>query len=319
LSKNVSTGSFALSLERPQTIARFAFNTQRYNLPDDYYATYLEKLNAVTIDEVQQMAQKYITPENTIIIVVGDKNKLHDRLKPFDADGKIEIYDAYGNPVKEDKAKQIPDGVTVQKIIDQYVEAIGGEEKLQSINDLTMKASTVMNGMEIEQITYRKAPNQYAMKMSMNGNVMMEQKFDGEKGSMKSFQGEQEIKGDDLENLKIDATINQELKYDELGVELSLDGMETVNNKDVYKIKVVSPTGQTTYDFYDAESGLKLMTKQTVSTPQGDVTQTQTYLDYKQFGGIKYPTLIKISGMQNMELNVNSVEINTGLEENLFQ
>ncbi|MGM0407883.1 MAG: M16 family metallopeptidase, partial [Bacteroidota bacterium] len=33
LSKNVSTGSFALSLERPQTIARFAFNTQRYNLP----------------------------------------------------------------------------------------------------------------------------------------------------------------------------------------------------------------------------------------------------------------------------------------------
>ncbi|MFP4025863.1 MAG: M16 family metallopeptidase [Thiohalospira sp.] len=319
LSKNVSSGSFALSLESPQTIARFALNTQRYNLPEDYYTTYLKKLNAVTIDEVQQMAEKYIIPDNAIILVVGDKDKLHDRLKSFDADGKIEIYDAYGNPVKEEKTKQLPEGITVQKIIDKYIEAIGGKEKLQSINDITMNASTVMNGMEIKQTTYRKAPNKYTMKMTMNGNVIMEQKFDGEKGKMKSFQGQQEITGEDLENLKIDAALNAELKYDELGVEVSLVGIESIRDKETFKVKVVLPTGKTTFDYYDVETGLKIQSKQTISNPQGEFTQTQSYLDYQAFNEVKFPTKIKISGVQNMELTINTIEINTDLANDLFE
>jgi predicted Zn-dependent peptidase len=319
LSKNVSTGSFALSLEKPQTIARFAFNTQRYNLPEDYYTTYLEKLNAVTINEVQQMAKKYITPDNAIILVVGDKDKLYDRLKPFDADGKIEVYDAYGNPVKEEKAKALPEGMTAKMVIERYVEAIGGKEKLQSMNDITIHASTEMNGMQINQVTYQKAPNKFAMKMSMNGNVMTEQKFNGEEGVVKSFQGEQKIEGENLEKLKIESTLNPELKYNELGIKLELVAIENVNEKDAYKIKIESPTGEVKYDFYDVESGLRVQTKQKITTPQGEMTQTQSYLYYEDFDGIKYPTLIRITGMQNLELNVDSVEINTGLEDEIFE
>jgi len=319
LSKNVSTGSFALSLERPQTIARFAFNTQRYNLPEDYYATYLEKLNAVTINEIQQMAKKYITPDNAVILVVGDKNKLYDRLKPFDADGKIEVYDAYGNPVKEEKAKALPEGMTAKTVIEKYIEAIGGKEKLQSMDDITINASTEMNGMQINQVTYQKAPNKFNMKMSMNGNVMTEQKFNGKEGVVKSFQGEQKIEGENLEKLKIESTLNPELKYDELGIKLELVAIESVNEKGAYKIKVESPTGEVKYDFYDVESGLRVQTKQKVTTPQGEMTQTQFYLNYEDFDGIKYPTLIRITGMQNLELNVDSVEINTGLEDEIFE
>ena len=44
LAKNYIAGAFARSLERPQTIANFALNTYRYDLPEDYYASYLEKL-----------------------------------------------------------------------------------------------------------------------------------------------------------------------------------------------------------------------------------------------------------------------------------
>ncbi|MEE4197670.1 MAG: insulinase family protein [Bacteroidales bacterium] len=319
LSKNVSTGTFALSLERPQTLARLAFNTQRYNLPEDYYATYLEKLNAVTIQEVQQMAQKYITPEHAIILVVGDKKKLYDRLKPFDADGNIEVYDAYGKPVQEQKEIKIPAGVTAQTVIDNYVEAVGGKEKLAAMEDITVNASTEMSGMKINQVTYQKAPNKYSMKMSMNGNVITEQKFNGEVAVVKSFQGEQKIEGEQLEKFKIESTLNPELNYDKLGINLELSGIESVQEKDAYKIKVESPTGDVKYDFYDVESGLKIQTKQKVATPQGEMTQTQFYLNYEIFDGIKYPTLIRITGMQNLELKVDSVKINTGLKDELFE
>jgi aspartyl-tRNA synthetase len=187
------------------------------------------------------------------------------------------------------------------------------------MNDITIHASTEMNGMQINQVTYQKAPNKFAMKMSMNGNVMTEQKFNGEEGVVKSFQGEQKIEGENLEKLKIESTLNPELKYNELGIKLELVAIENVNEKDAYKIKIESPTGEVKYDFYDVESGLRVQTKQKITTPQGEMTQTQSYLDYKDFDGIKYPTLIRITGMQNLELNVDSVEINTGLEDEIFE
>ena len=52
-------GSFARSLERPQTVARFALNIIRDNLPADYYQTYLKRLEAISKDDVLTAAQKY--------------------------------------------------------------------------------------------------------------------------------------------------------------------------------------------------------------------------------------------------------------------
>jgi len=46
--KSRMSGSFARSLENPSTIAGFALNIEKYKLPKDYYATYLEKLSNVS-------------------------------------------------------------------------------------------------------------------------------------------------------------------------------------------------------------------------------------------------------------------------------
>ncbi|MBN2773610.1 MAG: insulinase family protein, partial [Prolixibacteraceae bacterium] len=66
--KNMMAGSFARSLEQPSTIARFALNIERYNLPKDYYANYLENLSKVSVDDVLQMAKKYLKPDQANII-----------------------------------------------------------------------------------------------------------------------------------------------------------------------------------------------------------------------------------------------------------
>lgn len=318
LFKTVRNGSFARSLEKPQTIARLAYNTLKYSLDKDYYPTYLEKVEAVTREQIQSVSKRYIDPNQAIIVVVGDKTKLIDSLKKYSAKGVVELYDIYGNPVKEEAKMSVPEGVTAQSVLDHYIESIGGEENLQDIEDLTIVATTEMNGMEITQKTYQKAPNKYAMTTSMNGNIMMQQIFNGERAIMKGFQGEKEIVGEDLENLKVDATLNSELKYDELGVTVELEGMEKINGKTAYKLKVVNPTGKTTYDYFDAESGLKIQTKQSIETPQGELTQKQNYYNYQEVNGVKFPYLIKISGMQNMELKVDSVKINTELNDDLF-
>src|SRR5690606_24917592 len=106
LTKSVLTGSFARSLEHAATIARFALNIERNGLDKDYYKNYLKNLDAVDKDKVLAMAQKFLTAKNCYIVVVGNESVL-ESLKQFDADGKIEIVDAFGNAVQEMKKADI--------------------------------------------------------------------------------------------------------------------------------------------------------------------------------------------------------------------
>ena len=52
-------------------------------LGEDYLKTYVQRVNAVTPDDVQQMTAQYIKPEMMTIVVVGDKSKIADQLTPF--------------------------------------------------------------------------------------------------------------------------------------------------------------------------------------------------------------------------------------------
>ena len=73
-------GDFVLALERPQTVARYALNIKTNDLPADFYETYLQKINAVTADDVMRVANKYFKPENARIIVVGKGSEVFENL-----------------------------------------------------------------------------------------------------------------------------------------------------------------------------------------------------------------------------------------------
>ena len=70
-----------------------------YNLPPDYFATLPERLNAVTADDAQAVAKKYLHPDQMILICVGDRAKIEPELLKLDL-GAVEIRDADGNVVK---------------------------------------------------------------------------------------------------------------------------------------------------------------------------------------------------------------------------
>lgn len=96
LVKNSITGSFGRSMEDPATIARFELNIDRYNLPADYYTTYLQKVEAVTPEDIKAMAQKYLKPNNAFLVAVGDSATLTPMLKKLSPNNEIEYYDYEG-------------------------------------------------------------------------------------------------------------------------------------------------------------------------------------------------------------------------------
>lgn len=94
-SKRSIVSSFALSLERPSVLLDYAITLKVYGLPADYWDMYPAKIMAVTAEQVQRVARKYIVPDDLQIVAVGDAAKL----KPvFDKYGAVQVFDTGGKP-----------------------------------------------------------------------------------------------------------------------------------------------------------------------------------------------------------------------------
>jgi len=320
--KNNMSGNFALSLERPQTVASFALNTARYNLPKNYYSNYLKNLSAVTPDQVLAIAKKYILPQHSNILVVGKADEVAEKIKHFSKDNSITYYDIYGNPYNPSaKAQAVPAGMTAQKVIDQYIDAIGGEKNLKKIKDITVKLSMEMQGMSMNQVIYKKVPDKYAMEMSMNGNTIQKIVFDGTSGKTSGMQGNADLTEDQIANLKYNnIPIIPDMQYSDEGYKLELKGMEEVDGQKAYNIMVTTPDGNQQQEYYSLDTGLKLRTVSTMSTPQGEITQTVDYSNYKEVDGVKFPFALKQSvGPRSFDLKVDSITVNSDLPDDTFK
>jgi predicted Zn-dependent peptidase len=91
--KRSLVAAFALSLESPDTILSNYVMSRRYGFPEDYWDRYPDRIMAVTREQVQAAAKKYLDPANLQIIAVGDGAKLGEKLEKF---GPVTIFDTEG-------------------------------------------------------------------------------------------------------------------------------------------------------------------------------------------------------------------------------
>ncbi len=318
LVKNSMSGSFARSLESPQTIARFARQISKYNLPADYYETYLQKLSAVTVADVRAAAQKYIRPENANIVVVGSKDDIAEKLVRFDSDGVIDFYDAYGNEVVYDDAP-LPDDVTAATVLEDYISAIGGKEKLSMVKSVVSKGGMEMMGKTIDLETYQMAPGMLKMKVAMGAMVMSDVVFDGTKVSSA---GNVSTEGKEFEDAKENAMMFPQMEYATKGYTTELKGTEPLKGGPAYKIVVTSPSGKKKTQFYDVKSSLMVKEIRTEEGPGGqEMTVESVISDYRAVDGIMIPYAVTVTGAAPvpLEMKMNTIEINSEeLSKDLF-
>jgi zinc protease len=95
--KRTIIGSFALQLESPQALMNNIMTQKLYGLPADYWDTYTQKIAAITPDDVQRVARKYVDLSHLQVVAVGDASKIAEVMKQY---GTVEIYDTEGKPTK---------------------------------------------------------------------------------------------------------------------------------------------------------------------------------------------------------------------------
>lgn len=319
LAKSFIAGGFARSLESPQTVAGFALNIDMYDLPADYYETYLQKLAAVTIEDVSRVAKKYITPSKARIVVVGNKDEVMNKLTAFDKeDGKIQLYDIYANPRKDESGAVVD--ISAADLVEKYLTALGGRQKLDAVKTLDQTYSMDMMGAPFNTRIIQDAGKFY-MGMSTQGMTVMKQVYNGEKGMVEQGGQQAPIEGTDLESMKEQSILFVERNYNSPGYTAEIKGIEDVNGKTCYKLQVTKPSGAKNTEYYEQATNLKVKEVQT-SESQGQVsTMTFEYADYKAVDGINVPHTIIWSGVMPtpIVMTATAIKINGDIDPSLFK
>ena len=306
--KTMYAGDFSRSLESSDQIASYAYNIERYGLPADYYATYLQRLDALTLDDIRAVVAKYFDPDNMYWFCVGDPSVI-PALAAYDSDGVVVELDFEGKPIER---KAVAEGVTVESVLDSYLEAIGGRALVEGINDMTENVEMNVMGMSMTTTTKRIIDQKcFSITQTMGGNpisniVLRDGKIKVSAGGM-----EQEITDPAQVEAMSDIYPFPEILGAEQGYVFTLEGIENVDGSDAYKVRQ-EKGGMASYNFYDVATGLKV---KSIASAQGQ-TQEVVYADYQQTPyGILYPMVQKTTLPQVgvVEAKVTEVTINSGL------
>lgn len=319
--KNLYNGSFALGLENPARIAGFASSILINNLPKDFYRTYLQKLNAVTTDDILRVAKKYYNHDNTRVVIVGKTETFTPGLKK--AGFTISEFDNLAEPVKATASTGTAATKSAKEIVDSYITAIGGAAAIKKITSLQQNAEMEMQGQKLTVTMKDMAPNLSAMEVSMMGQTAMKQAFNGTTGYQMQMGKKSELTGDDLTEKKESKGIVSQLFYATDGTKLESAGTTKVGTADAYKLIVTSASGKKKTEYYDVKSGLLLKDEKTVNKGTMEITQSTEYGDYKKVGDVLFPHTLNQNiqtpqGSQEFAINIKEIKINPPLKAEEF-
>ncbi len=314
-------GNFVMALERPSTIARYALNIETEDLPRDFYKTYLERINAITIEDVQAAARKYFSTENARIVVAGKGSEVLENLEKVTFNGRsvpIKYYDKYAKETeKPNYEASIPEGTTVQSVIDKYFEAIGGKDKVAGIQSLKLVYEGSAMGATIKIEEKRTAEN-FSQITFMNGSAMGGLIAKGDELSAKQGPNSIPLPPNMQKDLLNSTGIFVEQRIAS-NPDARIAGTEDVDGKEAIKIEVPGTVVQTTY-FYDVETGLKVKEVQVTSMNGQTQNQEAALKEYKEVDGILFPSIrTSALGPQTVDFKLTEAVINSGITEADFE
>ncbi len=310
------TGDFVLALERPSTIAQYALNIETDNLPQDFYQTYLKKINAVTAEDIQRVAKKYYLTDNARIVVVGKGSEVAEPLENLTYNGKdipVKYFDKYANAIeKPDYNKKVDPSMTAAKVFDKYLQAVGGKDAVNDIESVYMIAQAEIQGQKMDLETKVTSSGKSSTVISMGGNVVQKQIFNGATG----FVAAQGQKIPYTEEQVVAAKAEAHPFPEMIAENATLEGIEDVDGQEAYAVKM----DETTTNYYSKDSGLKV--KQVKTMKQGPQTMTIpiTYSDYREVEGVKFPfQLSQTMGAMTLTFQVSDVKVNEDVTDADFE
>lgn len=345
------TGSFPLTIETPSAIALQILNAVFYGLDLEELETFRERVNAVTPDDIQRVAQRYLRPDRLSIVLVGDASvfakhlpgagfEQFDRIGPGELDlGSADLKRAETPARREPIALRfnparraaLPDaGLTVgrqsaQELVSEAVRAKGGLEKLRSVKTVKAVSTFLVDAaggrVQLPTTTYIRYPDAFRVDaLTPSGPV-----------SQLYVEGSYWVK-DDRGTREAPAAIATEMRgsiqRDAITLLLALAENAraltktsfTIEGRDMPAIRISNPGATPVTVIFDPASALISRQRYTLESPNGPVAAEEVFSDYRDVDGLKvaFRAVIQRQGAPRVERVLETFEYNVRLDAALF-
>jgi outer membrane lipoprotein-sorting protein len=220
---------------------------------------------------------------------------------------------------------------TAEEVIEKSIAALGGRAAHDKIKSRSMSgtitlgtpAGDIPGTIEITNARPNKARTLIKADLTSLGvgPLVIDQRFDGTSGYvLDSLQGNREVTGNMLDNMRNQGFPHGFLTYKELGITAKVQGKEKVGAGEAYVLVFEPTSGSTIRQLIDTQSFLPVRFVMKVTVPQmGEIEQTTDLTDYKEVDGIKVPhKLIASSSLQSYTVQITRVEHNGPVDEKVF-
>ena len=223
---------------------------------------------------------------------------------------------------------QFVNGQSVNDIIDQYITARGGKDKLVAVKSLYLEGTRQMNGNEVDVKVTKVDGKLSRVDFEVGGNTgytivtpdkgwsyipMMSDKVNEITGArLKTMQDQMDIAGPLVD-------------YGAKGYKASLQGKDTINGKEAWKIQLTNDTGKNLTFYIDTKTNFLIQSRQMMEgggpNSNGPHEVITDFSDYKDFDGIMFPQTVTTegTGMGAGSMIFDKIEINKPVDEKLYK
>jgi hypothetical protein len=220
---------------------------------------------------------------------------------------------------------------TADEIIEKSIAAMGGRAAHEKIKtrlatgslSIGTPAGDIAGTLEM----YGAVPNKQrtVIKADLSalgaGELVIDQRFDGTTGYvLDSLQGNRDITGSQLENMKSQGFPNPFLNYKAAGMSVKLGAKEKIGDKDAFLLTFQPTSGNPIKTYIDATTFLPIRTVIRADLPQvGEIEQWVDPLEYKDVDGVKVASKIRLTNsMQTITMTLTKIEHNVAIDDKLF-
>jgi len=336
------TGSFPLTVETPSAIALQVLNAVFYGLDLNELQTYRERVNAITVEDIQRVAQLYLHPDKLSIVLVGDASVFAKDLAGvgFDQVERIPIGELdlsapdlrrHATPrpgrlepvVFRQSARERDD--PARALVSRAIEAKGGLDLLRSIQTVRMESvATVQSdgiNTDLPTTTTIRYPGSFRIDSKTPGGRLV-QVFSAGRYWVQDSKGVHEAPD------TMAALIRGNVQRDTVPLLLALldgkvsatAGETAADGRKLPTLEVALPGSSPLTLIFDPVTTLLNRSRYRVSGPAGDVTVEEVYSDYREVKGLKVAFMIDVrrDGAPAVHRTLRTFEFNVPVDSALF-
>jgi outer membrane lipoprotein-sorting protein len=226
-------------------------------------------------------------------------------------------------------APDTPATLTAAQVVEKNVAARGGLQAWKAVQTLSMSGKLEAGGTQNTELPFSlemKRPRKSRLELKFNGQTAV-QVYDGSNGwKLRPFLNRHQVEPYTAEELKA-ASMQAELDgplvdYNAKGTKLELAGVQPVEGRQAYNLKLTLKNGQVQHVWVDAQTFLDVKVEGTPRRLDGKYRPVETYLrDYRPVKGlmVAYVLETSVEGAKRTEkIRIDNVVVNPKLEDSHF-